>query len=286
MKEGQPSQTALQVAAARVAHLRFDPPPHLLEDTLAEHLIGEEGEAMVQAYGDGRSWLLSENRLAIPLRARYVEDRLAAAYRAGVRQLLILGAGLDSYAFRMPPEHADLRVFEVDHPSTQTWKTARIASLGWEVPPSLRFLACDFERQTVAEVLHDSGFETDEPAIASWMGVVYYLTRETTLEALRGLRGLLAQGSEVIFDYQHPIEDLPERYDGVLETLNRYLDSVGEPQHSRYRPGEVAALIREAGFEDALLETRDAIYDRYHRPLHSAIPMSSRFGLAVARRSA
>ena len=284
MMEGQPSQTALHVAAARAAHLRFDPPPHLLEDAVAERLLGEDGAPLIQSYGDDGSWLLVENRLAIPLRARYVEDRLAAAYRTGVRQLLILGAGLDSYAFRMPPEQTDLRVYEVDHPSTQGWKIARIAELGWEVPASLTFVACDFERQTVSEVLRDSAFDADQPAIASWMGVVYYLTPQTALRALRDLRGLLACGSEVVFDYQYPLEDLPERYRGVPEVLNRYLDSVGEPQHNRYRPHELESVILEAGFEAALLEARDAIHDRYYRPLDSPIPMSGRFGLAIARR--
>ena len=118
MIEGEPSQTALHVAAARAAHLRFDPAPHLLEDPHAEPLLGERAEALIESYANGGSWLLIENRIAIPLRARYVEDRLDAAYRNGVRQLVVLGAGLDSYAFRTPTEQPELRVFEIDHPST------------------------------------------------------------------------------------------------------------------------------------------------------------------------
>ena len=95
MQGAEPSQTALHVAAARAAHRRYDPPPRILEDDRAEALLGDRAEELIRSYADDGSWVLVENRLAIPLRARYAEDRLAAAYRDGVRQLVVLGAGLD-----------------------------------------------------------------------------------------------------------------------------------------------------------------------------------------------
>ena len=102
MNEGEPSHTALQVAACRAAHLRFDPPPHLLEDRVAEKLLGSEAEVLIAAYGDGAPWILLENRLFLPFRARYAEDLVAQSHRDGVRQLIVLGAGLDSFALRCP----------------------------------------------------------------------------------------------------------------------------------------------------------------------------------------
>ena len=284
MIEGQPSQTALHVAAARAAHLRFDPAPHILVDDFAQGLLGEHAEELISSYADDGYFLLMENRLAIPLRARYAEDRLAAAYRAGVRQLVVLGAGLDSYALRRPSSQSELSVFEVDHPSTQGWKTARMVALGWEVPDFLTFVPCDFEKSSVSEVLRGTCFEAGEPAIVSWLGVVYYLEPATARRALADLHGVLASGSQVIFDYQFPLDDLPERYRDLPKRMNAYLEHVGEPQYTRYRPDALREVILAAGYAEAVLEERDDIYARYYAPLRSRIPMSGRFGLAAAVR--
>ncbi len=167
MIEGEPSKTALHVAAARAAHLRLDPAPHILEDHCAEPLLGDELAAMLPLYADDGFWLLVENRLFVPLRARYAEDRLAEAYTEGVRQLVVLGAGLDSYAFRRPANQAELRIYEVDHPGMQRWKTDRIAALGWTVPESLHFVPCDFERTSVSVALRNSSFSSGQPSAVS-----------------------------------------------------------------------------------------------------------------------
>ena len=284
MLEGEPSQTALHVAAARAAHLRYDRAPHILVDELAEGLLGERALQLMPLYADGGSFLLVENRLAVPLRARYAEDRLAAAYREGVRQLVVLGAGLDSYALRRPSDQSQLQVFEVDHPSTQEWKLARLAELGWETPDFLTYVPCDFETTRVSEALRATNFEPSRPAIVSWMGVVYYLEPETARSALADLQGLLAPRSEVVFDYQFPLEDLPERYAELSRMLDAYLDDVGEPQHTRYRPEALRAEILDTGFAQAILEVPEDLHARYYAPIATEIPMSGRFGLAVARR--
>lgn len=285
MITGEPSQTALHVAGSRAAHLRYDPPPHLLEDTLAEALLGPLAEELIASYSDDRaSWLLRENRLFIPFRARYAEDRLADAFRAGVRQLVVLGAGLDSYAFRRPEDQAALRVYEVDHPDTQAWKSARIAELGWALPAGFHFVPCDFEKTSASRALRDSGFETDEPALVTWLGVTYYLEPETTRSALVDLRDVLAPGSEVVLDYMFPLEDLPERYEKLRQRMVEYLKGVGEPQSNRYRTAALREMILKTGFADVHVEEPDAIRKRYFTPLDTAIPMSERFGIAVAKR--
>ena len=282
MEGSGPSQTALHVAAAREAHRRFDGAA-FLDDPHALDLLGAGGESLVATYGDdAQSWVLRENRLFIPFRARYVEDRLSAAHARGVRQLVILGAGLDSYAFRRPETEADVEVFEVDHPNTQRWKRERIATLGWALPETLHFVACDFETTAVSEALATTGFDSSAPAVVSWMGVTYYLEAETTASALADLRGVLAPGSEVVFDYQFPFEDFPERYQLLREAMASYLKGVGEPHVNRYRADDLRAVILGAGFSDAILEDPAEIRRRYFDPLDTDIPMSERFGLAVA----
>lgn len=285
MLEGRPSDTALEVAAARAAHLRFDPPPHLLRDDRAEALLGEDESGRIARYSDeAASWVLPENRLFLPLRARYAEDRLARAYAAGTRQLVVLGAGLDSYAFRRPPEQADLRVLEIDHPSTQRWKRGRLDALGWPDPPGLEFVSCDFERTTVSEALRGSGFRPDEPAFVTWLGVTYYLEPATTAGALAELAGLLAPRSEVVLDFLLPWEDLPERYQELREQMRAYLESVGEPHESRYRSDELRDVVLAAGFADLHVESLEALREAYFAALETQVGLSERFRLAVATR--
>jgi len=285
MQGAQPSQTAMQVAAARAAHRRYDPPPHILEDDRAEGLLGDAAVELIPRYSDENAPLVSlENRLFIPLRARYAEDRLAEAYRAGVRQLVVLGAGLDSYAFRKPAEQSALCVYEVDHPSTQGWKTDRIAALGWEIPEALHFVPCDFESTRVSEALQATSFDTSAPSVVTWMGVTYYLEPETAFRALVDLHEILAPQSEVVLDYQYPFEDLPPRYDGLREAMKTYLSDVGEPQMNRYRREALRKVILEAGYREALFPEAEDLYERYFAPLDTQITMSGRLALAVACR--
>jgi methyltransferase (TIGR00027 family) len=284
MNEGEPSHTALQVAACRAAHLRFDPLPHLLEDRIAEKLLGSAGEALIESYGDGAPWILLENRLFLPFRARYAEDLVEEAHREGVRQLIVLGAGLDSFALRRPPSLLDLRVYEVDHPATQRWKRRRLAEIGDPLPESLSFVECDFEKTSVPAALQGTTFRAHEPAVVSWLGVVYYLTRETVRRALRELAELLAPGSAVVLDYQFPMDAVPQRYRDIFAQQSAYLKGAGEPQVNRYLPDEMGAELQAAGFAKAELPTREELERRYFAPLASSIPMAERFGMAIARR--
>ena len=282
MIEGEPSQTALQVAAARAAHLRFDPPPHLLEDRFAELLLGADAERLISAYGDEAAWILLENRLFLPFRARYAEDLVAESHGRGVRQLVVLGAGLDSFALRRPSALADLRVFEVDHPATQRWKRRRLEAIGDPLPDTLHFVECDFETTSLSDALRGTDFRARAPAIVSWLGVVYYLSNETVARTLAELRALLAPGSAVVLDYQFPTESLPQRYRDVFAQQSAWLKGAGEPQINRYRPEQMRAALLEAGFARAELPERGVLEARYFRAIGSRIAMAERFGMGVA----
>lgn len=284
MIEGRPSETALHTAAARAAHVALDPTPHLLEDVAAADLLGPNSRDLIERYRDDGAWVLVENRLFIPLRARYAEDRLKAAHGEGARQYVVLGAGLDSFAFRQPDSLRDIVIFEVDHPSTQTWKRERIRELGWKLPENLRFVSCDFEEQSVSTALLAAGFDPKIRSVVSWMGVVYYLEKETVVDALVDLAAILADGSEIALDFMRPWEELSPRYLGLRDTLASYLDRAGEPQVNRYRRDELLQVLRDAGYAHAHTEARQKIYDRYVRTLDTRIPLSERFGLAVATR--
>ncbi|MCR9095226.1 MAG: class I SAM-dependent methyltransferase [bacterium] len=283
MIEGRPSDTALQVAAAREAHRRFDAGPPILDDVHAASLLDEAGLALVETYGDEAPWILLENRLFLPLRARLVEDRLAEAYARGVRQYVILGAGLDSYAWRQPEDQGELRIYEVDHPATQQWKADRLTGLGWPTPANTRMVACDFEATSASEALSATDFDPAQPTVVSWMGVIYYLERETAADAMADLAKILAPGSELVFDVMLPWEAMPERYQAIREQMVAWLKGAGEPQKNRYRPPELVDASSAAGFDETAVIDVPSLYARYASG-EPASPLSERFFLAIATR--
>jgi len=196
-------------------------------------------------------------------RARYTDDRLSAALARGVRQYVLVGAGLDTCAFRRPDLHRPLRVFEVDHPATQAFKRARLAAVGLEAPETLHFVPADFERESVADALRRSPFDPTAPASFAWLGVTPYLTAEAILATLAALRSGAAGGSELVFDY---VEQRALRPDtttpSVQQTLERARE-VGEPIITGFDPATLGGSLARAGFrlvEDLGPAEQDARY--------------------------
>jgi methyltransferase (TIGR00027 family) len=238
------------VALARVAHVRFHEPPYIFDDSLAFELIDPEIQPMLEHYApsDRISAELYATRAYLPFRQRYQEERLAAAYDRGVRQYVILGAGLDSYAFRQPEGREDLRIFEVDFPATQLAKRARIETLAWEWPANLVFSPCNFEEDTLGEALERVGFDRGRPACFAWMGVTIYLEAETVRETFSQVCGLSAPGSSIAFEYGLPTQGLrgPDKLarDFSLAADNRRL----EPFITFFEADEVIRLVKGAGW--------------------------------------
>src|SRR5215831_3267665 len=179
MREDQPSKTAYRVALRRAAHQIWDH-PKVLDDPIALKIIGHAAAAeLTENRPLGSSRYL---RAVVVARSRFAEDHLAEAVAKGVRQYVVLGAGLDTFAYRNPFD--DLRVFEVDHPATQAWKRERLAEAEITVPSGLTFVAVDFEVQTVPGELAAAGFDATAPAFFSWLGVTTYLRRDSIRSTL------------------------------------------------------------------------------------------------------
>ena len=134
-------------------------------------------------------------------RARYTEDSLMEAVRKGVKQYVILGAGMDTFAFRCPELMEKLQVFEVDHPVTQALKRQRLTELGWEIPKQLYFVPVDFTRQRLDEALKHSSYDPKALGFFNWLGVTYYLPCATVFDTLHLVAGIAPKGSTIIFDY-------------------------------------------------------------------------------------
>ncbi|MET8140097.1 SAM-dependent methyltransferase [Sphaerisporangium sp. NPDC005288] len=245
-ENGEPSRTALMAAAARAAHLIVDDPPLIFADTLAHALLADRAEELLAYHRlHGAHLILSGVRAAAVTRARHTEDRLADAVRRGVAQYVILGAGLDSYAYRAGAG-APVQVYEVDHPATQAWKRTALAGAGIAVADTVTFVPVDFENDALLDGLTHAGFDPSRPAFVSWLGVTMYLTREgigRTLEVIGGF----APGSQVVVDHMLPEELRDEAGQAYVEGVMPMAAEQGEPWLSILGPEEMAALLAEHG---------------------------------------
>ncbi len=260
LEAGSPSITAQGAAIHRAAHQILDD-PLILDYPVAMRIIGPESESALRINPE-RFNKRPSLRAFIVLRSRYAEDELALAVQRGVRQYVILGAGLDTFPYRNPYSKSGLRVFEVDHPATQSWKRRRLSQTGIAVPDSLMFAPVDFERQTLADGLNRAGFRPDQPAFFSWLGVVIYLTKPAVMQTLEYVASL-PPGKEIVFDYSLPPTLMSDTQRFGHERMAKRVAVIGEPWITYFEPSDLADRLRQAGFkqvEDLGPEAADQRY--------------------------
>ena len=179
-------------------------------------------------------------RAFLVARSRYAEDLLAEAVQHGVTQYVLLGAGLDTFAHRNP--YPDLRVFEVDHPSTQRWKRELLLDINLPPVTTLTYVPLDFEHQSLPEQLHAAGFDPVVPTFFAWLGVVPYLTLEAFRATVRFL-SVLPRGSGVVFDYAQPRSVLNPTEQLAHDSLASRVQLAGEAFQLYFTPSQVAAEL-------------------------------------------
>lgn len=280
MTPGRPSRTAEAAAAFRAAHQWLDQ-PLVLADPLAAPLLGIDlgasspGSVFLQWLLERRlrrrlpPWLsrrpalgIRRTRAQIVVRGRYAEDTLEAAVRTGLRQYVLLAAGLDSFALRRPDLLEQLTVFEVDHPSTQAFKRQRLGALHLIVPPSLVYVPIDFERQTLAQALSGSSYDAERPAFFSWLGVTYYLTNEAIRETFEFV-ARQASGSRLVFDYWRALGLRSPADQALLAMIRVSVASQGEAMRSFFDPDQMARLVENSGLSLIESLSPEAAGERY-----------------------
>ena len=242
-----PSRTAVLTAAARALH-REEPQPWVMDDYLALDLAGQDGLALLDRLRAEvpRVYLLAFSRW-VCIRTRFPEDLVEQAVTGGVAQYVILGAGLDSFAYRRQDLLDRLRVFEVDHPATQARKRQRLAELSLEPSAGLVFAPVDFERQTLREGLEQAGFDFGKLAVFSWIGVTMYLT----LDAIHATLATMAQcpaGTRVVLTYNQPRSALTSSDAQITGAMAGLAARMGEPFISRFLSAEIAQVLQQHGF--------------------------------------
>ena len=276
MEDGSPSQTALMVAVLRAHHCHFAPEPKILKDTTALPLSGMADLDAVKDYKNGVieffSGLSSRETAesfvqqitdSVCMRSRLVEERLTKARKQGLEQLVILGAGLDSTAYRYTEQLNGLPVFEIDHPATQHWKKTRLTECNINLPDNLKFVGFDFENQTLAEALEAGGVRSNAVTMFTWLGVQMYLT-PATVQATLAVLGKFPPGSQLIMDFAMPDATHPdEQLQDPVGELNRVVSEMGEPFESTYTEQELETCLKEAGFSDVSFYTVERILDSF-----------------------
>ena len=263
VKDDSPSRTAYGVAMSRAAHQIFDL-PRVFEDPAALTILGPKTTGGIRAAERRFNTRYARYlRAFLVARSRLAEEALTEAVARGVRQYVLLGAGLDTFAYRNPHAAAGLRVFEVDHPATQEWKRQLVSHARLKSRGSLVYVPVNFERELLAERLTANGFRRDEPAFFSWLGVTMYLTRDAIEETLRFVAQPMAGRSGIIFDYL----TVPRRWDLLrrwgLKVLMRRVAAAGEPWQTFFEPVTLQGDLRRLGFATVQDYGRDEINARF-----------------------
>jgi methyltransferase (TIGR00027 family) len=287
MRHDRPSFTATAIAFWRgIAGIEE---PLLAPDPVAERLVPapwRQALALARRMPRASGALL---RLAdrvvrgrirhMAFRTRAIDEVIAAGLDAGIRQVVLLGAGLDARAWRLPAlrDAADVIVFEVDHPATQAYKRARLAAIGsgaGSYARDVRFVGVDFERDSLTERLSAGGHDPGQPTVFVWEGVLMYLTAEAIHATLSALGALAAEGSLLAVSYCI--------FPGLGPVTRAVLSLAGEPIRTRLDPPELSALLARHGFE----ATSDAGDREWARIFDTPPGTAGNERLTVARRHA
>lgn len=254
--QDEPSRTAIGSAVLRAAHVRQDPPPWILEDTLSERFLSSEERGIV--LDEIATWpegMPAGFRLSHVVRSRLAEDVAVEGLNAGRRRYVLLGAGLDSFAWRHR-RAAEFEIVEIDHPATQSWKRQRLAERGVVEPPNVRFVPIDLARSPLLAPTPVA------PSTWSWMGVTMYLERAAVRDVLRVIADS-PTGTTLAVNFLLPEAELDERALVVRKTTKRTVARTGEPIRSTYSRDDCEEMLRAAGFGSVELLDAEALTRRY-----------------------
>ena len=279
MHEGQPSRTAERVAEQRAAHQLLDS-PRVLDDPFAIRLVSADVRQQLEQHPSeiDRSPISKPTRAIVVVRTRIAEDELA---RSGATQYVLLGAGLDTFAYRNPFPH--VRVFEVDQPDTQALKRQRLAAADIDLPANMTFAPCDFSRDRLEDALASVGFDRHQPAVFAWLGVVMYLERADVMKTLQFIVSQPAPVS-VIFDYAQPPDAFPWLQRIFYRRVLDRLEQIGEPWKSFMEPKSLRADLLALGFTSVEDLGGDEINSRYLANRTDGLQSRNVGRIAVARK--
>jgi methyltransferase (TIGR00027 family) len=259
MREGkkitEPDNTAVRTALWRALHVLVDATPHIIEDEVGLKLLNPKEDWRQRP--DMDTQFTKRIRASIVARARFIEDLIIEQCKKGIRQYIILGAGLDSFAQRKPDIASKLQLFEIDQAETQSWKQDRLIKFGFGISPGLHFVSANFETSSWWKELLKAGFDISNPTIVSCTGVSLYLTKDAIISTLNQI-ATLAPGSKLAMSFYLPMELIDEEDKSLQKIAEKGARGAGTPFLSFFVPNQILALAHESGFKEAkIISTKD-----------------------------
>lgn len=274
MNADTPSQTADFVAALRAMHQR-EQGGYILADPYAGKLTSAKlrvltANRMLRRLYFRYLYPQSLNSSGVVFaRQRYCEDLLLAMAQQGPLQYLLLGAGMDSFAFRCNDHRSEIKIFEMDHPATQKIKRRRVERAG--LKGHVEYLPIDFRSQSLVDVLRRSSFDPTLPTFVAWLGVTYYLSEDAIARTLRSLAEVCAAQLDIVFDYidirlfdDAFLQSRPDVKAG-FDAFADFARQSGEPLISGFNYASLQDLLRKNGWEIKEHLDGDEIARRYFR---------------------
>jgi len=283
MASRHPSNTAFRAAILRAVHQLIDEEPKILNDPIVLRLLDASTLDYIRLNPDKfRTHRMRALRSHIVLRSRYAEDRLAEAVRSGVRQYLILGAGLDTFPYRQPNWARVLRIFEVDHIASQRSKRERLRLAGIETPPNVEFVALDFETSALRDCLHKSTLDFKKPTFLSWLGVTMYLSTDA-IDAVFRFVSSLPKSSEIVFTFASTTHTANEnRVESLITPLAALAAEQGEPWRTFFEPNDLIHKLRKLGFSTVTFPSASEVDTLYFRSRRDDLKAPRRVGIVTA----
>ncbi len=271
-QERPASRTAVAVAILRALHELCDASPKILSDPVIPMLLDHE---TIERAKTSAEWLHGARSMAlrshVVLRSRYAEDCLRDAVDRGVGQYVILGSGLDTFAYRQPAWASALRIFEVDHAASQRAKVERLRASGISIPPNLEFVAADFEASSLREILSAASLDFGAPAFFACLGVLIYLPADVVQSIFR-LVASFPKTSEMVFTISQ----------GGVDSLAQDAAAAGEPWLSYHDPEVLRTELASAGFSHVTFLSPQEAKELYYRDRADALPPPRRITIGRA----
>jgi methyltransferase (TIGR00027 family) len=280
MVPNAPSQTAEAVCLMRATEQRKPPAERILDDPYAKLFLGRLARAALASWdasgvvGDFAARLSPGVATYVLTRHRFIDDCVRCALAGGVQQLVLLGAGYDSRAYRFAPELKKRPVFEVDFPATSQRKARILARRADSLPPvDVRRIEIDFETDSLQDRLREAGFRTGVRSFVVWEGVSMYLTRSAVKATLTTLRAITAPRSELAMDFWYLL-DAPDLITSAYRMSANLLSLLGEPVTFGIHPEDVVPFLARLGYRVVDLADEASLEHRYVRDGRRVLPGS------------
>ncbi|MFK9092682.1 class I SAM-dependent methyltransferase [Bacillus salipaludis] len=257
METNKESLTALVSCFARGYHAMNSHQP-IFNDRIAHSLLRDEEKQLIstnwanaiaffdpeknesfKTFDEKLEWVMNNQTIPqLVSRARYAEDGLMSAIERGVKQYVILGAGLDTFALRQKNLPEDFIIYEVDHPATQAFKRNRLQEMGFDIPANVKFVPVDFKQDSLPDELKKGGYDSRKYAYFSLLGVVMYLEKADFFNLLSSISDMSMNGSSFVFDYLDDTAFNDGKASKKLIQMRQITAMTGEPMVTGFDPFE------------------------------------------------